>query len=343
MKVNEIIIEAAMSPTAFAQSLESAHDQGVLIGFEFEVCVPKDVIVEYANTAYAAAVANPTKTIEKLINLYKTNSEREIPVRLTYITRLDEMFRFKQPINGFASIGAKLTHNIDVEKAKLLPPIKKAFAKLASGTRNKLLTHWKEKLVDEQYKNTELGFLEFLNDISWKLRQYKETRKLGNLIIEYVAYPVQYPPLKIYDALVSLGIDDPAVFVKQVDSDIKVLLNVFGQRSLNDPEDEAGYTDVTSPLKEWLSSVTAANINIFANYHQHTKNLTDWYIEPDGSIEANPGDADAEVVTPPLPVNEAITALKSFYSMAKQHSLYTTIRLGYTLTLVYQLKPTFSN
>jgi hypothetical protein len=42
-ELNQTVDEVAMNPTAYAQSIEQAQQQGVKIGFEFEVCVPAAV------------------------------------------------------------------------------------------------------------------------------------------------------------------------------------------------------------------------------------------------------------------------------------------------------------
>ena len=46
MKITDLkqtVDEVAMNPGAYAQSIEQGQKQGVLVGFEFEVCVPADV------------------------------------------------------------------------------------------------------------------------------------------------------------------------------------------------------------------------------------------------------------------------------------------------------------
>ena len=72
-----------------------------------------------------------------------------------------------------------------------------------------------------------------------------------------------------------------------------------------------------------------APVHIFQRYHQRGKNLTDWYIEPDGSLDPNDDeDATAEIVSPPLPAAQAVDALKRFYAMAGQLNLYTNSSTG---------------
>jgi hypothetical protein len=81
-------------------------------------------------------------------------------------------------------------------------------------------------------------------------------------------------------------------------------------------------------LKQNLQDVFGSTIEIFTNYHQATKKLDRWYIEPDGSLRPNPGDYSAEVVSPPLMANDAMNSLKTFYQKAQEMKLYTNSSTG---------------
>jgi hypothetical protein len=89
-----------------------------------------------------------------------------------------------------------------------------------------------------------------------------------------------------------------------------------------------GYMDGAEFLKANLKDSFGDNMTIFRGYHQDTKKLDRWYIEPDGSLRPNDGDLSAEVVTPPLQAKEAMAALKKFYEHAGQMNLYTNNSTG---------------
>ena len=38
---NDKLIEAVMNPNEYSKAIATGHDQGVLVGFEFEVCMPE--------------------------------------------------------------------------------------------------------------------------------------------------------------------------------------------------------------------------------------------------------------------------------------------------------------
>ena len=68
--------EVAMNPTAYAQSVEQAETAGVLVGFEFEVCVPAETMKAQAEAAARAANAAPTEpmTAERVGRLIRQRS-----------------------------------------------------------------------------------------------------------------------------------------------------------------------------------------------------------------------------------------------------------------------------
>ena len=88
------------------------------------------------------------------------------------------------------------------------------------------------------------------------------------------------------------------------------------------------YRDGADFLKANLKDVYGDNMEIFTGYHQATKKLDRWYIEPDGSLRPSGDDYSAEVVSPPLPAEKAMAALKTWYQKAKQLKLYTNGSTG---------------
>lgn len=80
-------------------------------------------------------------------------------------------------------------------------------------------------------------------------------------------------------------------------------------------------------LREPIESAFGSAI-VFEKYHENPKTMFDWYIEPDPSIKPSSGSFGAEVVSPPLDVKEAITALKTFYKLATDNHWYTNGSTG---------------
>ena len=82
-------------------------------------------------------------------------------------------------------------------------------------------------------------------------------------------------------------------------------------------------------LKPIIEQTYKLPVHIFRKRHEFKKNLTDWYIEPDPSIEpTNPDDGYAEIVSPPMDPEKALQALQSFYAIANNLKLYTNSTTG---------------
>ena len=88
------------------------------------------------------------------------------------------------------------------------------------------------------------------------------------------------------------------------------------------------YMDGAEFLKANLKDVFGDNMEIFRGYHQATKKLDRWYIEPDGSLRPNQGDYAAEVVSPPLKADAAMAALRTWYQKAQELNFYTNNSTG---------------
>lgn len=55
-------------------------------------------------------------------------------------------------------------------------------------------------------------------------------------------------------------------------------------------------------------------INVLSSYHGESKDIDEWYFEPDSSIESKNGDdLHIEIVSPPMPINDALEAIEDHF------------------------------
>jgi hypothetical protein len=85
--------EAAMNPAAFAQAIEQGQAKGVLVGFEFEVGIPRATFVQSKSTAHTADTV--AKTIQSYNVLNDVNFKQVTP------EAWDQVFRLRQPVGNF--------------------------------------------------------------------------------------------------------------------------------------------------------------------------------------------------------------------------------------------------
>jgi hypothetical protein len=95
-------------------------------------------------------------------------------------------------------------------------------------------------------------------------------------------------------------------------------------------DDDENYPLATEKLKPMIAGAMGAKVTVFNDYHERTKNKTNWYIEPDGSLswQENAGDVGVEIVSPPLPAITAIDVLNKFFALAQQNKFYTNKSTG---------------
>jgi hypothetical protein len=330
--------EAPMNPKAFAQAVEAGQDKGVLVGFEFEVGIPHEVFAK-------ASSQEEEKTPNRIQDIvYESDVLENLSFRDCSVTQWDEVFKFKvAPPTGVKSMTEAYTAFRDSQLTKS--------RELFNAIPERLRAKYRDEMVKDakEWAKRNYGHLDKDDPERRAMLQLHFAKLLGHRI-----YMVSNPNSKTEAAgreLRQAGELDWAEllkFVFNVDRAFEVERNfndyftydvdqAWDTLRLDDIEDDDDYDDdedgdyesAATALQPIVSQTMGAKVNVFHSYHQSAKNLTDWYIEPDGSLDANEDlDATAEIVSPPLPAAQAVDALKRFYAMAGQLNLYTNESTG---------------
>lgn len=247
--------EAKMNPSSFANAIKEGGDKGVLVGFEFEVCVP------------AKTLKKAEKDYEKIIS---------------------DNFSWQISFNEWPWKPSEF-HEIAINP-KLFD---KHFVIKPGAGKYKSFEELIKNLSDEEKEDrTTYG------DLMYKMFNDTSSHVERNLT-SFFTLP---NPKKTYQLLKDTQLYD-----------------------LDDEyEEDPGYSAAARVLKPAVEKAMGADVTVFDEYHEASKDTTSWYIEPDGSLDPNEDDGSAEIVSPPLPADQAMDALKSFYAMAKQLKLYTS-------------------
>ena len=331
--------EAAMNPTEFDRAVAQGQEAGVLVGFEFEVHIP-EATLNSANSAEPNAepeVVN--KTVDDVDDELYSEDVFDVEVGNTYGTVtmtlewFDNTFKFKQPLKGFNStVDAypEYTNNIIpriIELYNTVPPKKR---KDYTGQALKMIQQDNPRFSFNSTKlEDQIRFASMFGRILY-LKNSGELEQLGYKIRNLANRS------ETWHSFLSWLTDNA-----RVDSQVSTYFDfdpnkVWTELSLSDyddddwdDEDDENYDQATKILVPALEQTTGRKVQVFHSYHEKTKNMTDWYIEPDGSLEASDeGDASAEIVSPPMPAMEAVGALKNFYGLAQQLMLYTNSTTG---------------
>jgi hypothetical protein len=316
--VENTLDEAPMNPTAFAQSIEQGEKKGVLVGYEFEVCIPRATI---SNTG------DNSKGILDKIEIYMEEFLESTNTQDISVEEMSKLFPFKKPIKGYDSLSDYYTKDQTNRLQKGIELFKEfpedIRAKFIPITKQRLKSYSNKK-ADPKSMSYQIAFLgRFGRDVYSSTRGEIESKAhdlmelLDGNDYYYEMFGTLIPHTAYANMLKYFNIDPARVWSAMQDY-------------VYDEEDDDGYYAAASGvLKPALSKTMGSEVIIFSDYHEDTKDLDKWYIEPDGSLSADDeDDTTAEIVSPPLPAMKAIDALKKFYSMASSLNLYTNNTTG---------------
>jgi hypothetical protein len=320
--------EAAMNPAAFAQAIEQGQAKGVLVGFEFEVGIPRATFAQTQDTTHTADTV--AKTIQSYHVLNDINFQQVTP------EAWDQVFRLRQPVGNFDN----MAEAYEGYQTGYLDRLQELYNKIPEKQRLKyndnILGIAKDHVKRQGLKKTDPGyehaiqreFAELMGRTVYSNNDGNAAERAGRALMD--------ASRQDWRGLLEYALGQP---LKSIEQNLNQLFDYDADQAyrllqLEDYEDneygeDLEYQQAADFLKPVLEQTMGAPVNIFQDYHQSVKKLTDWYIEPDGSLNANNDeDATAEIVSPPLPAAQAVDALKRFYAMAAQLNLYTNSSTG---------------
>ena len=320
--------EAAMNPAAFAQAIEQGQAKGVLVGFEFEVGIPRATFAQTQSTAHTA------DTVAKTIQSYNVLND----VYFTQVTpeAWDQVFRLRQPVGNFDNMAEAYSGYQDEFANQLQQLYNQIPEKQRAKYRDRAMQDAKDMVKQQGLKKTDSGYDRAMQLMfAERIGRIVYTNNNGNAA-ERAGRALLNAGRPGWQGLLEYALGQP---IKEIEKNFNQLFDYDADQAyrllqLEDWEDneygqDPEYQQAADFLKPAIEQTMGAPVHIFQRYHQRGKNLTDWYIEPDGSLDPNNDeDATAEIVSPPLPAAQAVDALKRFYAMAGQLNLYTNSSTG---------------
>ena len=320
--------EAAMNPAAFAQAIEQGQAKGVLVGFEFEVGIPRATFAQTQDTTHTPdAVA---ETIRSYHVLNDINFEQVTP------EAWDQVFRLRQPVGNFDNMTEAYIGYQDEFANQLQQLYNEIPEKQRAKYRDRALQDAKDMAKQQGLKKSDSDYDSAMQRMFAERMGRIVYSNNNNNAAERAGRALMYGSRPGWQNLLEYALGQP---LKSIERNFNQLFDYDADQAyrllqLEDWEDneygeDPEYQQAADFLKPVIEQTMGAPVNIFQDYHQRSKNLTDWYIEPDGSLDPNNDeDATAEIVSPPLPAAQAVDALKRFYAMAGQLNLYTNNSTG---------------
>lgn len=327
----QTVDEAPMNPTAFGQAIAAGQEAGVLVGYEFEVCIPEETVNSGAEPEKESSNRTPNDIVDILRDF---DVFEDLDFDAISLADFDKTFKLKRPINGSNNMQQAYENYVKM----LLPTAKERFNEIPEEARKKYLKMYKERYGMPTGKDIQ-SQLEFasrfgrliyadarggskLEELGIRLRYTANQARNWGSLFEHVFGLDTQEMAEQFNRLFKYDNADTAYNALRLDN--------FDEDDYNDDYDkDPEYSKAANVLASAIQSTMGVKVNIFNEYHESRKNMTDWYIEPDGSLEPDEEeDTTAEIVTPPLPAAKAIEDLQKFYAMASQLKLYTNNTTG---------------
>ena len=285
-----ILTEVKMSPSVFEKGIQDASGEGVLIGFEFEFVTKVETLegIKVSSDAWKKAV-DFKSFLGWVTSTTDINEDGELELSDRY---LDWAKRVTNDLLKSLS---------DDGESKLL-------SLYDEYNQKRTLTGVTRFITTNSTKSIEKTIVNFL-----ELEDYEETEDYETLVAHFHTTRIQD-------------------FVEDEFGSIEKMLSSL---SLGYAPKEKEHNDTYLLVAEKVAhmareSIAKSNVHVIEVAKTITKNITDWYVEPDATI--NPNDpkreAGVELVSPPLPVKEAMEALNAFYKTAKEAGWYTNGSTG---------------
>lgn len=320
------IEEARMGASDFDAAVAQGTARGVLVGFEFEVLMPKATIDTAAQATQQSITAEQVSELFSQKDIFSQNNDfKELTPAV-----FDQLFKLKP---GTQAKYPNAVQAYNDYRLQLIERVKEFFNKIPEKVRAKYIPIVKRevssKIADSLDK--QLAFAENLG-----LRIYYGPDKSSQLD----GFRLLQSSYKDWEDLFKLWLGWGDHYVARnlhvlFDFDPAVVFNKFKdyqedeEDRWDDDERDYNYPGAAKALQPAVAQYFGRPVHVFDRYHEKKKNLTDWYIEPDGSLKPNnTGDGAAEIVSPPLSAAQALDALKNFYAMSRQMNLYTNSSTG---------------
>jgi len=327
-----IIDEVSMSPTSLEKFANSPEAEGMLLGIEWEMCVPNassgdnEPEWEYDWDANESVV-----DIDELINFFRmgefSNMSRSDADRLRsqlYDEYMDWQYESSQNYidENYDEVIKKTRENLqdDARDAsndhydEFVADAKKELGELlpdddaAIEERVRALTlAWMDRWIDEQIEEADSREYE-------RAREYAEEELRDEYRDNYASQT---------DWLESIGVDDM--------QDAHRHWNLDWPHMYDANYSDEGSADVDQVADDFYGA-TGYEARGYSNYHAASRSDQQakgyFIIEPDGSIDADSGDAGLEFISPAMPLKDGIEMIKRVKQWAKAAGCYTNKSTG---------------
>jgi len=309
-----VLDEVKMSPSALQKFANSPEAEGMLMGIEFEMCVPNVAVDDDSGDGeYDYDMDERCYSIDDIIEFFRNGEMSNLG------SSSAQRLREKMWDEYLDWTSDKIADNLDTDE-------------LNERVRNRLRDDidWEDYVDDAR---EELGDEVPDDKVEERAKELAE-EALDNEMSDASSRNYQY----YYDEIRQEMEDEMR---EDADYDQEAWLRDIGVDYMSDAEREwsldwphwsyygsDGEMDVESVGDEFGRSMGLEYVNTSNNYHGARRDGKNWIVEPDSSIDADSGDGGLEFVSPPMPIKDGLEMLQKMYKWAKDNGCYTNKSTG---------------
>ena len=310
----EVLDEVKMSPSSLMKFANSPEAEGMLMGVEWELCVPNVAVDDDSGEGeYDYDMDERAYSIDDIIEFFRNGEMSNLGSSSAQRLREKMWDEYLDWTND------KINDNLDEDD-------------LNNRIRDYLSDdYFWEDYVDEARE--ELGDEVSDSDVE------KRARELADAALDNVMSNADSSDYhNAYDSM-RQEIEDE--MREDADYDEEAWLRDIGVDYMSEAEREwnldwphwttynsEGDMDVESVGDEFGRAMGLEFVNTSNNYHGARRDGKNWIIEPDSSIDADQGDGGLEFVSPPMPIRDGLEMIQKMYKWAKDRGCYTNRSTG---------------
>lgn len=314
----QVLDEVKMSPSALQKFANSPEAEGMLVGIEFEMGVPNvEEVDEDPNWEYDYDMDERARSIDDIIDFFR-NGEFSNMGRSSADRARSEMYeQYQEWVNDRVGEAVRNSDQLDdlirdklredyISVDDYMDEAREDLGDEAPGDAVqsraiKLMDEAIDEMIEERtgrdYDSAFDDAIQELEDDLSNSADYDEEEWLRDIGIDYMS-----------EAEREWSFEWPHM--------------------IDTNEGSSGGEDLDSLADEFSQAMGGVKVNTSGGYHGATRDGRSWIIEPDGSIDANRGDAGLEFVSPPMPLQQGLATLQQFYAWAKKRGCYTNDSTG---------------
>ena len=316
--IENALSEIKQSPSALQKFADSDSAQGMMAGFEAELIFSGLGQVEESDLEPDYDENTTGSSIEEIVDFFRSGPYSDMSLREAerLTSQLQDSF--------FDWMAEQISENWDNGDDK------KYLSQYLKDEDAFDFDEAKKEIMKDQDDDLDVDVLALL--MREKFDEYvREIMKEGWGNSYYEAAHEQYREEQMNELDEDLWISENQMTMMDIASDY----NLSWPFMTEDYSDDTGYNmENAERLADDLSKKLGVKTKASDNYHQERRDSETWIFEPDSSLDGeDPDNMPLEIISPPMPLSQAVEIIPKFFEWAKDNDAYTNESTGFHMSV----------